>query len=198
MRQITEKWTEIEIVQTLREGRHDGQIVAVSRYADRIFAMIVRLVPDVMDAQELTQDTFLRAFCRIDSYDAKKASLATWLCRIAYHLTLDFLKRRRPVIVSIEDSQVWQTDINDEELEAELSTRREERIAKLENLMDELPDEEKMLLTLYYFEDRPLTEIAYIIGVDAKALANLMYRTRRKLYSKLKIEFSEQREQSRT
>ena len=198
MRQITEKWTEIEIVQTLREGRHDGQIVAVSRYADRIFAMIVRLVPDVMDAQELTQDTFLRAFSRIDSYDAKKASLATWLCRIAYHLTLDFLKRRRPVIVSIEDSQVWQTDINDEELEAELSTRREERIAKLENLMDELPDEEKMLLTLYYFEDRPLTEIAYIIGVDAKALANRMYRTRRKLYSKLKIEFLEQREQSRT
>ena len=198
MRQITEKWTEIEIVQALREGRHDGQIVTVSRYADRIFAMIVRLVPDVMDAQELTQDTFLRAFSRIDSYDAKKASLATWLCRIAYHLTLDFLKRRRPVIVSIEDSQVWQTDINDEELEAELSTRREERIAKLENLMDELPDEEKMLLTLYYFEDRPLTEIAYIIGVDAKALANRMYRTRRKLYSKLKIEFLEQREQSRT
>ena len=198
MRQITEKWTEIEIVQTLREGRHDGQIVAVSRYADRIFAMIVRLVPDVMDAQELTQDTFLRAFSRIDSYDAKKASLATWLCRIAYHLTLDFLKRRRPVIVSIEDSQVWQTDINDEELEAELSTRREERIAKLENLMDELPDEEKMLLTLYYFEDRPLTEIAYIIGFDTKALANRMYRTRRKLYSKLKIEFLEQREQSRT
>ena len=179
--------TETDIVQALREGRHDGQIVTVSRYADRIFAMIVRLVSDVMDAQELTQDTFLRAFSRIDSYDAKKASLSTWLCRIAYHLTLDFLKRRQPLIVSIEDSQVWQTDINDEELEADLSTGREERIAKLEKLMDELPDDEKMLLTLYYFEDRPLTEIAYIVGVDAKALANRLYRTRKKLCAKLKI-----------
>ena len=180
--------TETDIVQALREGRHDGQIVTVSRYADRLFAMIVRLVSDVMDAQELTQDTFLRAFSRIDSYDDKKASLSTWLCRIAYHLTLDFLKRRQPLIVSIEDSQVWQTDINDEELEADLSTGREERIAKLEKLMDELPDDEKMLLTLYYFEDRPLTEIAYIVGVDAKALANRLYRTRKKLCAKLKIE----------
>ena len=180
--------TEPEIVKALCEGRHEGQIVTVRRYADRIFAMIVRLVPNVMDAQELTQDTFLRAFSRIDSYDASKASFATWLCRIAYRLTLDFLKRRRPHIVSIEDSQVWQTDINDEELEAELSTGREERIVKLEKLMDELPDDEKMLLTLYYFEDRPLTEIAYITGIDAKALANRLYRTRRRLFSRLKIE----------
>ena len=177
--------TEAEIVEALCEGRREGQIVAVSRYADRIFAMIARQVSDVMDAQELTQDTFLKAFSRIDSYDAQKASFGTWLCRIAYHLTLDFLKRRRPLIVSIEDSQVWQKDISDEELEAELSTGREERIAKLEELMDELPDDERMLLTLYYFEDRPLTEIAYITGIDAKALANRLYRTRRKMYNKL-------------
>lgn len=177
--------TEAEIVEALCEGRREGQIVAVSRYADRIFAMIARQVSDVMDAQELTQDTFLKAFSRIDSYDAPKASFATWLCRIAYHLTLDFLKRRRPLIVSIEDSQVWQKDISDEELEAELSTGREERIAKLEELIDELPDDERMLLTLYYFEDRPLTEIAYITGIDAKALANRLYRTRRKMYNKL-------------
>lgn len=180
--------TESEIVEALCEGRHEGQIVAISRYANRVFAMIVRQVPNEMDAQELTQDTFLRAFSRIESYDANKASLATWLCRIGYHLTLDFLKRRRPQIVPIEDSQTWQKDISEEELEAELSTGREERIAQLEELIDELSDDERMLLTLYYFEDRPLTEIAYITGIDAKALANRLYRTRKKLYRRLKIE----------
>ena len=45
-----------------------------------------------------------------------------------------------------------------------------------------------MLLTLYYFEDLPLTEIAYITGIDAKPLANRLYRIRKKLYKKLKIE----------
>jgi RNA polymerase sigma-70 factor (ECF subfamily) len=150
--------------------------------------MIVRQVTDVMDAQELTQDTFLRAFSHIDSYDPQRASLSTWLCRIAYRLTLDFLKRRRPIIVSMEDSSVWQTDISDKELEEELSTGREERIEQLMEYVDELPDDERMLLTLYYFEDRQLAEIAYITGIDAKALANRLYRTRKKLYKKLKDE----------
>ena len=176
---------ETEIVAAVRNGQREGQTEMVGRYAQRIFAMIARQVTDPMDAQELTQDTFLRAFSHIDSYDPQRASLSTWLCRIAYRLTLDFLKRRRPVIVSMEDHTSFQTDISDEVLEAELSTGREERIEQLQMVIDELPDDERMLLTLYYFEDRPLAEIAYITGIDAKALANRLYRTRKKLYKKL-------------
>lgn len=148
--------------------------------------MVVRQVTDVMDAQELTQDTFLRAFSRIDSYDPQKASLSTWLCRIAYRLTLDFLKRRSPAIVSMEESSVWQTDISDEQLEAELSSGREARIEQLTRLMDELSDDERMLLTLYYYEARPLTEIAFITGIEARPLAKRLYRIRKKLYLKMK------------
>ena len=180
--------TETAIVEAVRKGRREGQTEMVGRYAERVFAMIVRQVPDVMDAQELMQDAFLRAFDHIDSYDPHKASLSTWLCRIAYRLTLDFLKRRRPLLVSLEDTKVWQTDISDEALEAELSTGREERIEQLQEVIDNLPDDERMLLTLYYFEDRPLTEIAYITGIEAKPLANRLYWIRKKLCSKLKIE----------
>ena len=180
--------TETEIVEAVRRGRREGQTEMVCRYAERIFAMVVRQVPNVMDAQELTQDTFLRAFSHIDRYEPQKASLSTWLCRIAYRLTLDFLKRRRPVVVSMEDTEVWQTDISDNELEAELSTGREERIARLEAVIDDLPDDERMLLTLYYFEDRPLTEIAYITGIEAKTLASRLHRMRKKLYKKLRYE----------
>ena len=175
--------TETELVEAVRQGRREGQTEMVSRYAERVFAMIARQVPDMMDAQELTQDSFLRAFSHIDSYDPHKASLSTWLCRIAYHLTLDHLRRRRPVIVAMEDN----TDISDEELEAELNTGREERIEQLMEVIDELPDDERMLLTLYYFEDRPLAEITYITGIEPAALANRLYRTRKKLYRKLTI-----------
>ena len=131
-------------MEAVRKGLREGQTEMVGRYAERVFAMIARQVPDVMDAQELTQDTFMRAFSHISGYDPQRASLSTWLCRIAYRLTLDFLKRHRPVIVSMEDSQVWQTDVSDNELEAELSTGREERIQRLEALMDELPDDERI------------------------------------------------------
>jgi RNA polymerase sigma-70 factor (ECF subfamily) len=180
--------TESEIVALVRDGRREGYEAMLCRYADRVFAMIVKLVPNVMDAQELTQDVFLRAFDRINSYDPQRSSLSTWLCRIAYRRALDFLKRNHPQVVSLEDNQVWQTDISDEQLEAELSTNREERIKILERLIDELPTDERTLLTLYYYDGYPLTEIAYIMGIDAKVLANRLYRTRKKLYIKLKDE----------
>ena len=158
----------------------------VCHYAERVFAMIARQVTDVMDAQELTQDTFLRAFSRIDSYDPQRASLSTWLCRIGYRLTLDFLKRNRPQIIFIEDNKEWQNDISEERLEAELSTGKEENIQRMEQLIDDLADDERMLLTLYYYDDLPLTEISYVTGIDAKPLANRLYRIRKKLYKKLK------------
>lgn len=170
MRQLTEQ----QIVEAVRRGRCEGQDAMVCHYAERVFAMIVRQVPNMMDAQELTQDTFLRAFSHIDSYDATRASLSTWLCRIAYRLTFDFLKRRRPITVSISEVQ-----------ETALYTGHEDGIERLQELIDDLPADERMLLTLYYFEERPLTEIAYITGIDAHALANRMYRIRKKLYRKL-------------
>ena len=185
MRRKTSELTEQQIVEAVKAGRQEGQHQMVCRYAQRVFAMIVRQVTDVMDAQELTQDTFLRAFSHIDSYDPQRASLSTWLCRIAYRLTLDFLKRRRPLIVSIDDTEFGKMDLSEEQLEAELSTGREERIEQLERLIDKLADDEQMLLTLYYFEDRPLTEIAYITGIEAKPLANRLYRIRKKLAKKL-------------
>ena len=188
MQQNTSALTESEIVALVRDGRREGYEAILCRYADRVFAMIVKLVPNVMDAQELTQDVFLRAFDRINSYDPQRSSLSTWLCRIAYRRALDFLKRNHPQVLSLEDNQVWQTDISDEQLEAELSTNREERIKILERLIDELPTDERTLLTLYYYDGYPLTEIAYIMCIDAKVLANRLYRTRKKLYIKLNDE----------
>jgi RNA polymerase sigma-70 factor (ECF subfamily) len=173
-------------VEAVKSGQSEGQSLMVSRYGRVVFAMIARQVPNTMDAEELTSDTFLRAFRSIESYDAKRASLSTWLCRIAYRLTLDFLKRRRPFTVSIEESEVWQTDVTDEQLEAELSTGNEERIDRLQMLMDDLPPDERLLLTLYYFEERQLEECAFIMDATPHALANRLYRIRKKLYKQLK------------
>ena len=177
--------TDKQIVDAVMGDRRMGMDLMVGRYGQEVFGMVVRLVSDVMDAEELTQDTFLRAFRCMDSYDPQRASLGTWLCRIAYRLTLDFLKRRRPLLISIEDSEVWQTDISDEQLEAELSTGNEERICRLEELIDRLPPDERLLLTLHYFEDSPLDECSFIMDATPHALANSIYRLRKKLYKQL-------------
>ena len=177
--------TDEQIAYAVKCGRREGQDLMVGRYGQAVFTMIARMVPDRMDAEELAQDTFLRAFRNIGSYDSKQASLSTWLCRIAYRLTLNFLKRSRPYMISIEETEVWQTDISDEQLESEFYTGREERIQLLEKLMDELPTDERLLLTLYYFEGRPLNECSFIMDATTNALANRLLRIRKKLYKQI-------------
>ena len=171
--------TDEQIIEAVKDGKREGQLLMVSRYGQMVFAIIVRQVTTTMDAEELTQDTFMRAFNNIDRYDSRRSSLGTWLCRIAYHLTLDFLKRRQPNIISMDDT----TDISDESLETELSTGNEKRIQQLEQLMEELPPDEQML---YYYEDRSLDECSFIMDTTSHALANRLYRIRKKLYKQLK------------
>ena len=174
--------TDEQIIEAVKDGKREGQRLMVSRYGQMVFAMIVRLVTTTMDAEELTQDTFMRAFNNIDRYDSRRSSLGTWLCRIAYHLTLDFMKRRQPNIISMDDT----TDISEEQLDTELSSGNEKRIQQLEMLMEELPPDEQMLLTLFYYEDRSLDECSFIMDTTSHALANRLYRIRKKLYKQLK------------
>lgn len=178
--------TDEQIVKAIKKGERHGQRLMVNSYAGQVFSMVVRLVGSREDAEELVQDTFVRAFSNITSYDPRRAKLSTWLSRIAYRLTLNFLRRRSPTTVPMEDCEVWQTDIGDEQLEAELSTGSEERISRLIQLMDDLPPGARMLLTLHYFDNRPLDECAYIMDSTAHALANRLYRIRRKLYKQLR------------
>ena len=176
---------DIATIDALKKGASYAQEELVRCYMERVRNLIFAIVQNMQDAEELTQDTFLKAFAAIDSYDPQRASLGTWLCRIAYRLTLDFLKRRRLFTVSIEDTEVWQTDISDEQLEAELSTGNEERIQRLELLIDSLPPDERLLLTLHYFESRTLEECSFIMDATPHALANRLYRIRKKLYKQL-------------
>ena len=173
--------TDEQIVKAVKDGKREGQCLMVSRYGQMVFAMIARQVTTTMDAEELTQDTFMRAFNNIGRYDSRRASLGTWLCRIAYHLTLDFLKRRQPNIISMDDT----ADISEEQLDTELSTGNEKRIQQLELLMEDLPPDEQLLLTLYYYEDRSLDECSFIMDTTSHALANRLYRIRKKLYKQL-------------
>ena len=180
-----EKETTI-LISELRQRKSAACQQLLATYGPMVFRMVQRIVPLREDAEEVYQDVFVKALRGIEGYNPQQATLATWLNRIAYHESLNFIRGKSPVIVSMEDKQEWQMDISDEELEKELSTGREERIQRLEAVIDDLPADERMLLTLYYYEDRPLTEIAYITGIDAKALANRLYRTRKKLFKKLK------------
>lgn len=149
----------------------------VQQYASQVLDFTTRLLSDRREAEEVAQDAFVKAFRSLDTFNFQ-SSFCTWVCRIAYHMSLDRLKHQHPYYVDIDNLPA----IADEEL----STGREERIALMEEAIDDLTNDEQLLIHLYYYEDRPLRDIAYIMDVEPNALATRLHRIRKKLSRMIK------------
>ena len=161
----------------------------VRRYSQEVLDFTSRMVTDIADAEELAQDAFIKAFRSLGSF-AGQSSFLTWVCRIAYHESLNHLKRKRLCYMSIDEMPLSQDDVEEEEL----TTGREERIVLMEEALDDLPPDERMLIHLYYYEDRPLREIAFIMDAEPNALAVRLHRIRKKLLLMIKQKENEQTE----
>ena len=148
------------------DGKREEYAWFVNTYSQQVLDFTSRMIPDAEDAREVAQDAFVKAFRSL-------------VCRIAYNESLNRLRRQQRHFVDI-------ADIPAEELDEELSTGREERITLMEEAIDDLPPDERMLLHLYYYEDRPLREIAYIMDAETNALATRLHRIRKKLLQMIK------------
>ena len=145
----------------------------VRLHAQQVIGFTARLLPDRREAEEVAQDTFVRAYQSLSSFRGE-APLLTWLLHIAYRESMNRLRRRQPRTVDIAD-----LPIVDEEVD--LSTRLEKRIQLLEEAITDLPPDDQLLLHLYYYDDRPLRDIAYIMDAEPNALGVRLYRIRKRL-----------------
>jgi RNA polymerase sigma-70 factor (ECF subfamily) len=175
--------TDEQIVEAVKGGGTWWQSQMVSRYCQQVFAMIARQVGDAMDAEELTQDTFLRAFSHIDSYDPQRASLATWLSRIAYHESLNFLRVRRPDIVFMDDRDMHSDLTLDP---PEEGPHDSQTIQLLEQALTMLPPNEQAVITMFYYDNMSLADIAYVTGSIPSTVGSQLCRIRKKLYKMMK------------
>ena len=179
------QYTDSDILTPLKRGERYGYEALVARYGQTVFAMIARIVGDEARAEELTQDTFIKLFETIDRYDPQRASLSTWLCRIAYRLAVDEFRRKRkdPLCLSLNGEDLERSmgeDANDDYWME--SVNREAMLTQLEAAVCQLPVEEQNLLTMFYYEHRSLSNIAFIVGVKDSTIRMRMCRIRKKLY----------------
>ena len=167
------------------DGKREEFARFVNRYSQQEIDFTTRMMPDAEDAKEVAQNAFVKAFRSLSTFGFQ-SSFCTWVCRIAYRESLNRLKRQQPHYVDIDNLPAIEDD------EEELSTGLEERIALMEVAIDDLPSDEQLLIHLYYYEDRPLREIAYIMDADPNALATRLHRIRKKLLRMIKQKENEQ------
>ncbi len=134
----------------------DLQTRFVQQHIRRIFLLIYRIVGNVDDAQDLTQETFIKALQRQTQLkDLDKA--AQWLSKIASNTALDFLRRnRRYTVTDLTDVAEWRAGSSDPE---EIVLRGEQR-SELDGGLATLTARERMALLLRDVEDLPADEVA--------------------------------------
>ncbi|MBQ9668641.1 MAG: sigma-70 family RNA polymerase sigma factor [Prevotella sp.] len=155
----------------------------VREHAAEVISFAQRLLADRAEAEEVAQDAFVRAYRQLSSFSGD-SSLLTWVQRIAYHEAIDRLRRRRPRMADISELPLAVAD-------EDLSTDREERIQLLEEAVDHLPTDDQLLLHLYYYEERPLRDIAYIMDAEPNTLSARLYRIRKRLLHMIKLKENE-------
>lgn len=184
-------YSEQTLVEELKKNSREAHDQLVARYGQMIFAMIARIVSDVRDVQELTQDTLLTSIQKIYSFNPQLSRLSTWIGKIAYNKALSFARHKEHVTIPIEDIEAENSQLSNinsqlSNIDEALSTGSEDNIAMLQQAVLTLPPDERMLLSLYYFDSMPLADIALMMDTTPQKLSKRLYNIRRKLYNRIK------------
>ena len=179
--------TETDLIAGLRKQSPKAQQETIDRYGREVFAQVVRLVTVTENAEEVYQDVFMKVFSNIGQHDAGRASLRTWISRIAYNEAISFLRRKRLPVVYFEDRSHEADKLSDAEVDETLGHANAETVQLIRAALKHLPPEERALITMFYYEERSLKEIADITGAIPKTIASRLCRTRKKLCRIIKM-----------
>jgi RNA polymerase sigma factor (sigma-70 family) len=165
----------------VRAGRGDPAAVQalVARKLPRVTALAGRMLGDPVEAEDVAQETFLRAWKHAASWTAGPARFDTWLHRVALNLCYDRLRRRREHPVAEPPEQVDTGPAPDRGLHAADVSQR------VQAALDGLPERQREAIVLCHYQELGNIGAAEAMGVSVEALESLLSRGRRNLRAAL-------------
>lgn len=166
-------------IDKILQGDVKAFAILVDRYKDLIFTLALRMVKNREEAEEVSQDTFIKVYKSLNKFKGD-SKFSTWIYRVGYNTCLDQLKKnkREQQTVAIDEFTEHQIKTLDNALE---SMELQERKQAIQDCLQLLPSEDSYLITLYYFEELSLDEIAKVIGLTANNIKVKLFRSRKKL-----------------
>lgn len=171
---------ELQIIQRICEGETNLFSIFLHRYSSAVYSLIVRIASSKEDAEELTQDVFLKAFKKLNTFKGK-SSFLTWLYRIAYNTAISAVRKNRQKIFYIDEIMIDKVPNEDVDVLFE-KDENEDLLNKLQIVLEKLNTEEKMLVMLYYSKGEKINDIATIMNLSSDNVKIKLYRVRKKLY----------------
>ena len=161
-------------LQELKNGNRATQKAVYYEHADRLMAIVLRYLGSVADAEEVIQDTFVRVFEKIDSFDSTRGSFKSWTSKIAINFALMALRKKKQIVFYEED------------LHAALNVVPNQAIKKIEEeevdqIIDSLDEKYAMIFKLKAIEGFSHQEIAQLLGIKKEASRTIFSRAKKQL-----------------
>jgi RNA polymerase sigma factor (sigma-70 family) len=154
--------------------------ILVNRHKNMVFTIVNRILKSREDAEEIAQDVFLKAYQSLQKFK-REAKFSTWLYRIAYNTAISKTRKKRIEVLAINESVIENYTFDEiiEELE-EFSL--DDKRKYFENALKKIPEEDSLLLTMFYLEEQSIEEISEISGLSVSNVKVKLHRIRKKLY----------------
>ncbi|MFO7977844.1 MAG: sigma-70 family RNA polymerase sigma factor [Bacteroidales bacterium] len=170
---------ETQLIRRILGGEPQAFSVLVRRYQRPLFSLVGQIVGCREDVEEITQDIFMKAFTKLDTFQGG-SSLSTWLHRIAYNTAISATRRKKLPRMDFDDLLL--NNIPDTQVDEMLNRQEDEALMlQVEMAIEQLPPEDRALLSLYYTQQKPVGEVAAITGFTDANVKIKLYRIRKKI-----------------
>jgi RNA polymerase sigma factor (sigma-70 family) len=163
-----------QLIERILDGDKAGYALLVDRYKDLAFTIAYRILGKKEDAEEVVQDAFVKAFRNLSSF-RQKAKFSTWLYSIIYNTAISRHRQKKTRWQSIDDIKVPENAV---EFQAD---EEEDRHKLVETAMLQLPEEDRILLTLYYIDESSVEDLHSILGLSKANVKIKLFRARKRL-----------------
>jgi RNA polymerase sigma-70 factor (ECF subfamily) len=169
-------------LQLALEGSDDAFAQLVEAFQRPVFNVCYRLLGDRAEAEDASQETFLRAYRNLRSYDPQR-KFSTWLLSIASHYCIDRLRRRRVPWASLEELPA-EGELSDTAPGPEAVSQQRDSERRVEHLLRRLGTQDRSVIVLRYWHDMGVEEIAQTLSLTESAVKSRLHRARKELASR--------------
>ncbi len=159
--------SDLELIHEFKNGNDKAFNLLVLRYQEKIYWVVRRLLPDHDEADDVVQDIFVKVYRSLNSFKGD-SSFYTWLYRIAVNLSLNEIRRKKNRKTFALDDTIMQHE-SDEMLPLE-RMERDERTRLIKEAIARLPEKQKKVFVLRYYEELPYEEISKILKTSVGGL----------------------------
>lgn len=170
------------LLEKCANGDRQASALLINRHSPRVLSIAQRMLGSREDAEDVTQDVFIKVFQTAANWVQKDAKFTTWLHRVTVNQCYDRLRKKRETILEEPPEQ------EDESLGPAGQLLAQQRQKRLKAAIDELPERQRAALLLSHYEEMSNTETAEILDISVEAVESLLSRARRTLRTALAAE----------